>query len=524
MIERSTVAEGRAAVVAKIARFLLYSLLIWVPLPLASDRPIFWAINAGWAALILAFFVAGELQRPPRTDIDWKAVAWIASGLLAVSAWMVVQALPGMPPALRHPAWNEFVPKLAGASNSISIAPGSTWATIAQVVPCFFLAVVAMRLSVDRQRRRLLLNVILAATLIVAVYGLVAQYAGFRQVFLLPTDAYPGFLTGTFNGRSAAASYFVIGICCATAMLTERLQAMPARLGRYGNAWLRLAEVLHSGGIYLFADVVLVAALLDTGSRGGTIACAVALCTIGLLSFWGGTGQRRATGVVVVIVFVLLLAIAAVSSGVLLHRLQTGVGTGARLLVYRDTIDMILARPWLGQGAGAFVDAFPLFHSRAPSDFAWNRAHDTYLQAAAELGLPAFLVLMATAVGAVVVLWRHFARYRSGLAVVAALAAAAGLGFHATVDFSLQVQAVGLTFAVLLGAGLGEALRLRRQTEEPDTIIAAVEPAGGQEFHQCHRSSSFGKRKDRRRSSGQDGYLMVCASTFSAMSMDGMIC
>lgn len=467
---------------AKAARFLLYLILVWVPLPLASDRPIFWLINGGWAVLILAVFVVGELQGPPRIDINWKPVAWIVCGLVLVSTWMVVQALPGMPIWLQHPAWHEFVPSLPGASNSISIAPGSTWATIAQVVPCFLLGVVALRLSVDRRRRKTLLNVILAASLVVAIYGLLAQYFGFRQAFLLPTDAYPGFLTGTFVGRNAAASYFVIGMCCATAILTDQLQTLRASRGRHHSVWFLIADVLQSGGIYLLADLVLVAALLDTGSRGGTIASAISLATVGVLSFWAGTGTRRVIGAAVGILFAALVTLGAISSDLLLHRLESGVGSGDRLLAYRDTIDMILARPWLGHGAGTFADAFPLFHSRAPSDAVWNRAHDTYLQAAAELGGPAFLILMATVVGAVVILGRHFARNRSGPAVVAAIAVAAGLGFHAIVDFSLQVQAVGLTFAVLMGAGLGEAVRMPRQTADLDSVFATSPFTDEQEF------------------------------------------
>ncbi len=224
----------------------------------------------------------------------------------------------------------------------------------------------------------------------------------------------------------------------------------------------------------IFADLVLAVALLNTGSRGGIIAGGVALLTIALVSLRRAAAGRRMLAAAFAALFAGVLTVAAISSDLLLARLQNGVTAGDRLAVYRDTLDMIMARPLLGHGAGAFIDAFPLYHLRAPVGVLWNRTHDTYLQVAAELGLPAFAVLLFGILVVVVAVFRGAAdRKSSHPAAVAALAVLAAVAFHSIVDFSVQIQAVGLTTAVVIGAGLGESVRRRREIAPRPDIPAS---------------------------------------------------
>src|SRR5262249_48624281 len=95
----------------------------------------------------------------------------------------------------------------------------------------------------------------------------------------------------------------------------------------------------------------------------------------------------------------------------------------------------------------------------------------TYLQAAAELGLPVAILLALTAG---VVLWFIYreSRGRYSALAIAALAATAGVAFHSLVDFSIQIEAVGLTMSVLAGAAFGDALAHRRRAgEQPASVV-----------------------------------------------------
>src|SRR5262249_15768813 len=156
-----------------------------------------------------------------------------------------------------------------------------------QLAPAGLLAVVAVVLGFRRQRAAALLNVIVVATVAVAAYGIVAQYIGFREVFIVDTDAYPGFLTGTFVGRNAAATYFVIGIATATSWVMCRLETIVRASARQpGRILLQAADLVRTAGLFLFADLVLVVALLKTGSRGGLLACGLAMIVIAAITFY----------------------------------------------------------------------------------------------------------------------------------------------------------------------------------------------------------------------------------------------
>ena len=465
--------------VARTARFLLYCLILWAPLPLGSNRPVFWAINGFVATLILLLFGLGEVFATHRRTFDWRPAAWLAVAMALWAGWMVAQAVPGVPASLRHPIWSELAAHLPGPiAGTISGSPSATWTTICQAVPTAFLAFVAMRLAFHRERGIFLLNLLVATTTAVAGYGLAAQYFGFRQVFLLDSVAYPGFVTATFVGRNAAAAYFVIGLAAASALLAGRLQAKLGRAGAAKSWFMSAAEMVGGGGIYLVACLILATAILNSGSRGGTTAGGIALMSVAYLTVRGGATEKRAVGGMFVVIGAALFAVVAISGDLLFHRLASGVDTEDRLLVYRDTIDMILARPFLGHGAGGFADIYPLFHRLAPGPAVWDHAHDTYLQMAAELGLPISVLLIVAVAGVLVVIFREIRGDAPAPAAIAAVGAAVALAVHVLVDFSVQIQAVGLTLAVLVGAGLGEALRLSRQrSEAPAERPGAAEPS-----------------------------------------------
>jgi O-antigen ligase len=463
---------------AKAARLLVYLLIVWTPIPLGSNRPVLWAVNGLLASIALLLFALGELSADRRPSIDWRFVAWPMAALVVWALWMVVQILPGLPTSLTHPFLHEAAEAASGVSPTISASTSATWATLAEAVPVAFLAVVAMRMTTDARRGLFLLRLILATSVAVAIYGLVARYFGFRQIFVLEDGVDANYLTGTFTGRSSAASYFVVGLVVATALFAARVRDRLNPLDRRRNRILAAAEITEGGGIYLLASLVLAAALINSGSRGGLLAAIVAMPAVAYLSMRGVAAGRKVIGGAFVLVLGAILLIATVSSGVMSKRLAAGIDTGGRPLVYQDTIDMIADRPLLGHGAGAFADLFPLYHDGAPSYGVWYRAHDTYLQAAAELGLPVALLLLAALAGTLFVIFRETRTGPPSPVAVAALGAAVGVGFHSLIDFSVQIQAIGLTMSVLVGAGLGEALRRRSERSAKDEAAVAAGAPG----------------------------------------------
>jgi serine/threonine protein phosphatase 1 len=461
----------------KTARVLFYCLIVWAPLPFGSNRPFVWVINGIVAATILALFLVGEFTSGRRISVDMRPATAPVIGITIWSVWMVIQTLPGLPAILNHPIWTTIGADLPGTVGAISIAPASTWTAIAQVVPVVFLSMFAMRLAFNRRRGLLLLKLVAVTSVAVAAYGMLAQYVGFRQILLLASETDDEVLTGTFVGRNAAATYFAVGLACSTSLLLTHIEFAFRRGHGPRPSFSDAADTLRWAAIWLLACLFLVVAILETGSRGGATVGLISLLSVTLFWMWrASVGWRTLMGVLVVVALAVAVATIA-SSGILLDRLEVGVGNGDRFLAYRDTIDMILARPILGHGAGTFVDAYPLFHGRSLPAAVWNAAHNSYLQAAAELGLPVFFILALTVGSAVVFIVRRVVRRTEPAPVaIAAIGVMAAVGVHAMVDFSLQFQAIGLTVAALIGAGLGDAMVLSYEARPTTQPVRAAVP------------------------------------------------
>ena len=83
-----------------------------------------------------------------------------------------------------------------------------------------------------------------------------------------------------------------------------------------------------------------------------------------------------------------------------------------------------------------------------------SHAHNDYLEAVLELGLPAAL-LLAAAIALMIGCCLKGVRVRKRMEEFPALACAASVvvGLHALADFSLQIPAIAASYAALLGLG-----------------------------------------------------------------------
>jgi O-antigen ligase len=85
-------------------------------------------------------------------------------------------------------------------------------------------------------------------------------------------------------------------------------------------------------------------------------------------------------------------------------------------------------------------------------------AHNDYLENILELGVPAAAVLYGMLL---LLVWRCLRgvlrRRRDAIFPCAALGASALVGSHAAVDFSMQMPAVAVTYAVMIGLGVAQS-------------------------------------------------------------------
>jgi O-antigen ligase/tetratricopeptide (TPR) repeat protein len=223
----------------------------------------------------------------------------------------------------------------------------------------------------------------------------------------------------------------------------------------------RPGERLGAGaGTLLF-----VAALLVSGSRGGALSRVVGgLAFIGVAAVRGLRLDRRralAVGGLVIALLPVLWVFRVPMLGRLAHiRGTPAVAAGSpaanasersnafRVLIWKATARMVRAKPLLGTGAGTFEFALPRYTVAGYT----RMAHESYLQIAAEAGVPALLAWLGALALALARLGsRHGTRdwLLPGLAggLVAAMA-------HNGVDYSWSVTGTALPFWALLGAAV----------------------------------------------------------------------
>jgi O-antigen ligase len=187
----------------------------------------------------------------------------------------------------------------------------------------------------------------------------------------------------------------------------------------------------------------------------GNIAFFTALGLAGAVALY--SGRRFSWRVVVFLGSLFLVDMLILSRWFGLDRLvqrlaETNPGSEGRVWSNQYTLDYIREFPLTGSGGGSFYGVFPNFQAPTLEGFHLH-AHNDYLEFAAELGIPALLVLTTFIALALHSAWRvqrdrRTALYRgAGFAVMMTLFWAA---IHSTTDFNLQIPANALTFVCIL--------------------------------------------------------------------------
>jgi O-antigen ligase len=114
----------------------------------------------------------------------------------------------------------------------------------------------------------------------------------------------------------------------------------------------------------------------------------------------------------------------------------------------------------VGTGLGTFADVYPLYRGGIDSTgLVWDKAHNDHLELLLGLGIPAAgAIFLAIAILALRCLSGVFARRRNSHYPITGFIASVLVGLHAFFDFSLQIQAVAMSFALLLALGVAQSV------------------------------------------------------------------
>lgn len=450
----------------RLAALLFWSLaaaVLIAPLPFGAVLPGAWGLLICFVALIVGLWALGLLLRggPWSPSFGRLWYVWLPFGL--VIAWALLQAAGGLPAPLHHPLWAEAAAALGRPlEGAISIDPKATLLAAGRLLGYGAIVLAAYHLTVDDGRALRFLGAFALVGAAYAVYGLAVGLSGSETVLWHRKTAYLGSVTGTFINRNSFATYCGLGLVAATTLLVDRFaHGADREIGRRERR-VRLLSLPGRAAPWLLAWACLMTGLLLSQSRAGLAATLAALLVVfAAFGYSGRIGWRAVAAASLPFLLVGALFLAVSGEGTVERLGATTLESEQRLEIFREILVAIEQRPWLGTGLGTFEQAFAAVKPATITGVV-HLGHNSYLELALELGLPAAALLALSVAGLAFCCLRGLRRRRLGvLFPVAGLAASVLVGLHALVDFSLQIPAVAAGYAMLMGVAARCSFRTR---------------------------------------------------------------
>lgn len=296
---------------------------------------------------------------------------------------------------------------------------------------------------------------ILAMTMVLtaaaqATLGLIQYGDGPESWFRFGNPNYTNSAVGTFANRNHLADLLALALPIVTALWVaawweRRVSLRGRRDAGSGAHYARMAW-------WAFALLLLLLALLFTGSRGGIIAGLFGLVTT-MIILARRVGRDGMVGAVTGIAVAAVAIAAVIGLSPILNRFSpTDALTDIRWTVFGSVIQAIGEFFPLGSGPGTFADVYPRFQPVALNYFV-NHAHNDYLEWVVEMGVLAVVAILWL-VGLYFYRWLRLWRTADGNEIVL-LQMGAGIGalvmaLHSTVEFNFHIPANAIFFAACL--------------------------------------------------------------------------
>jgi O-antigen ligase len=445
----------------------LIAVLAWAPFPIGSNRPWWWSLLAVLVALVWVAWLPAGLLSAGETVRSARRIALPGAAFVVVIAWAFLQCASWTPVSWHNAIWS-VLPEGTGraVTGAISMNPFVTASEAMKLATYVCAGWLAFALSRNHGiARRLLVSLVVVAALY-AVYGMVlsAMSSGQSMVFEGTPPPYGQDVTGTFVSKNSFATYDGMALAACLLLVAEsgRGSIVVTRGARQIMVSL-LQFLLGRGAFYVVGAAVLFLALVLSDSRAGLLSTLGGLFV--LFAFGVVSAARRgaarwalaASGATLAAMLVLFTLSGESLENRFDQLVETQGNIDLRPVMWDAAMRAIGDHPLLGNGLGTFADSYALYADRF-EPYVVDRVHEDYLELALGLGIP-MAALWIAAMGALV--WQcargALRRRRRRLYSLAAVAAAVIVGLHSLVDFSLQMPAVSLVFAVLMGIGLAQS-------------------------------------------------------------------
>ncbi len=466
----------------------LLVLLVWIPIPLGSNRAWAWGLLEAYSFLLVAAWLVvwavglATVSEPLRRA--WPA--WIVLGLwIALEALHVVPLPPGWVAALSPEAAriHSFASDIGVKQElvTLSVEPNASRVSLLKnlsYAAIFFLVLVLVN---RRSRVLVLARVLVYTALALSVYAVLMHLGGVTHDYFGIQIRHGDSASGTYVNRNHFAGYLemtlALGIGLLIAGLSDRSADTWKKFIRQTVEW-----ILSPKMVLRLSLCVLVIALTTTHSRMGNTAFFSSLLVAGAIGIVLSRYATRNTVLLLASLIAIDLFIVGSWFGVekLAKRLeQTTVQDVQEREEPADySVDLIRKYPIFGSGPGSFYIVFPGYRKQQATAF-FDHAHNDYAEFASDsglLGLGLLGTFVAMSLGAALIAqWRRRDPLMRGMSFACVMGVTAIL-IHSWVDFNLQIPANAVYFMVLLALGWislyldrregADTMRARTRSEE----------------------------------------------------------
>jgi O-antigen ligase len=446
----------------RIREVALIAVLAWAPLPFGSARPWAWDLLGIIALALLGLSAAYEAARPSRQGALRPLLPALVMGGL-VAAWIVFQSLPWDLFGWHHPLWDrasEVIGRTLDSSLSIDREASMVHLFRLLIYAAYFF--IAWQVARRPEAAGRVLRAIAVIGTVYALYGLGEFVSPDPRILWFVKEAYVTDVTSTFINRNSYATFAGLAVIAHLVLIANILNRKIDLRSRRSFLLSMADGLLGHAKWLLFGLIVCSGSLLMSHSRGGLISALAAVLVLMVLILAAPATRAPWRGWFAGLVAIGCAAIVLLTGASTFDRLDALTSDTEMRPKITAAVLRAIGDNWLsGTGYGSFADIFPLYQPLSVVGFV-DLAHDDYLENALELGVPAACLL----VGAVLYLGGRclvgvFRRRRDVIYPLAGVAATVLVGVHSALDFSLQIPAVAVGYAVILGIGVAQSVGTR---------------------------------------------------------------
>ncbi|NKB24048.1 MAG: hypothetical protein GKR87_06675 [Kiritimatiellae bacterium] len=316
------------------------------------------------------------------------------------------------------------------------------------------------KVSSRKNRGQILLGVLILSVSLMAWYAII-QHAK-ESIMVLNIERPEGYgmrASGTYVCPNHFAGLLEIVMCMALAMILMPSASIPLRT------------------LALYGMVLFVPVLFLTQSRSGLVGAGVGLSVTGLLIAWEKNKRLFCSSVVFIpLLFVLLVGKLWYVSPVFQQRVaemnpsELGGTALGRIAYWKDTIEMIKDKPFLGYGPGSFRWIYSGYKSSNLEQLWLRYAHNEYLQTIAEYGFVGFFLFIGFVFAIVFSLLKTFrnpSRSRNTYLIAGLAGSISATLTHACFDFNLHIFSITHVLMMLAGTVFGVLYASQDLTPQP---------------------------------------------------------